>query len=218
MHRTLLIVPLLAATACSRPSRGDAPARADSSISQPAATPLREVRQMRPGAKVTVTGVVTVESGVVDAGFALQDGPQAIYVAADDTTTPLRAGQMARVTGTLADEHGLLVVRPATVEATGRTAPLPAYQLRTKRVGEITESMLVSVSGRVTGAVVDDRPYGWKIVIDDGSGRLQLFVPIHQTLDPPPYRAGQRLEAEGLSAQYDSTYEVITTKPLKIVQ
>lgn len=172
---------------------------------------------MRLGANVTVSGVVTVASGAVDAGFALQDGPQAIYVAADSTTR-LRAGQMVRVTGTLVDQHGLLAVKPATVEPIGQTAPLPAYQLRTKRVGEITESMLVSVAGRITGPVVDDRPYGWKIVVDDGSGPVQVFVPLHHPFDPTRYRAGQRLDVEGMSAQYDSTREVIATKPPRAVQ
>lgn len=216
MRRNLLIVPLLAASACTRPnpSRGTDPPRADSSAAAPVPMPLGKARELRPGAIVTVAGVVTVASGMVDAGFALQEGPRAIYVAADGGTH-LRAGQMVRVTGRLADRHGLLVMVPVKVEATGQTAPFPAYSIRTKRVGEVTEAMLVSVWGRVAGPVVDDRPYGWKIAIDDGSGPLQVFVPAHHPFDPARVRAGQRLSVEGMSAQYDSTYEVIATAPLR---
>jgi len=217
MRRHLLVLPLLALAACERPrpARGAGAPRGDSTASQPGSIRLTKARALPPGTNVTVEGVVTVPSGAVDAGFALQEGPQAIYVAADSTVR-VRAGQMVRVTGRLADQHGLLTVIPASVDTVGRTAPLPAYSLRTKRVGEITESMLVSVGGRISGAVVDDRPYGWKIPINDGSGPLQLFVPAHLPFDPTSYQRGRTLKVEGMSAQYDSTYEVIATKPLQL--
>jgi len=162
-----------------------------------------------------VGGVVTVASGAVDAGFAVQDGPQGIYVAADSGTR-VSAGQMVRLSGRLADQHGMLVVNPDSVRVTGRTEPFPAYQARTKRIGEVTESLLVGVRGRVTAPVVDDRPYGWKITIDDGSGPLQVFVPAHHAFDPSAYQVGQTIGVEGMSAQYDSTYEVVATAPLRI--
>ncbi|HYH78743.1 MAG TPA: hypothetical protein VEX86_03080 [Longimicrobium sp.] len=219
MRRHLLIIPLLALAACERqtPSRATDPPRADSTASRSGRTPLARVRTLPMGAAVTVEGVVTVPSGAVDSGFALQEGPRAIYVAADSATR-VAAGQMVRVAGRLADVHGLLVVNAASVDTVGRTAPFPAYSIRTKRIGEITESLLVSVKGRITGAVVDDRPYGWKIPINDGSGPLQVFVPTHHAFDPSPYRPGLTLQVEGMSAQYDSTYEVIATRPLQIVQ
>jgi len=217
MRRHLLVIPLLALAACERPqpTRGAGAPRGDSTASQPVSIRLIKARTLPPGTDVTVEGVVTVASGAVDAGFALQEGPQAIYVAADSGTR-VRPGQMVRVTGRLADQHGLLTLVPASVDTVGRTAPLPAYSLRTNRVGEITESMLVSVGGRISGAVVDDRPYGWKIRIDDGSGPLQLFVPAHHPFDPAAYKPGRTLKVEGISAQYDSTYEVIATKPLQL--
>lgn len=218
MHRPLLIIPLLALAACTRPSPardGDPPA--DSAAGQARPTPLTRVRLMKPGAEVTVNGVVTVGSGAVDAGFAIQDGPQGIYVAADSGTR-VSAGQTVRLTGRLADQHGLLVIEPDSVRATGRTQPFPPYHVRTKRVGEVTESMLVAVQGRITAPVGDDRPYGWKITINDGGGPLQVFVPAHHPFDPAAYQTGQTLAVEGMSAQYDSTYEVIATRPLRIVR
>jgi len=42
-----------------------------------------DARMAAPGARVTVDGVVTVPSGVIDAGFALSDGANGVHVAAD---------------------------------------------------------------------------------------------------------------------------------------
>ena len=54
------------------------------------------------------------------------------------------------------------------------------------------------------------------MVIDDGSGPLQLFIPAHQSFDPARIHTGQMVKAEGMSAQYDSTYEVIITSGVEI--
>lgn len=213
------IIPLLALAACTRPQP---PRQADTSPGgrgqgDSIARSVAWARELGPGARATLSGTVNVESGAVDAGFALQEGPRAVYVAAD-RGTHVAAGQVVRVAGRLADQHGLLVVIPDSVRVTGRTDPLPAYHLRTKRVGEVTEAMLVAVEGRITAPLVDDRPYGWKITINDGGGPLQVFVPAHHPFDPAAYKVGQAIGVEGMSAQYDSTYEVIATRPLTIVR
>jgi hypothetical protein len=217
MLRISRIVPLLALAACTRPEpprQAEAPpggsARTDS-----LATSIARAREIGPGARAALGGTVNVASGAVDAGFALQDGPRAIYVAADSGTR-LGAGQMVRVNGRLTDQHGLLVVIADSVRVTGRTAPFPAVHIRTRRIGEVTEALLVGVQGRITAPVVDDRPYGWKITIDDGGGPLQVFVPAHHAFDPAAYGVGEMIGVEGMSAQYDSTYEVIATGPLRI--
>jgi len=217
MRRHLPILPLLALAACAdpRPARDPGAARGDT-LARPGATTITRAHEMPAGTEVTVAGVVNVASGVVDAGFAMQEGPRAIYVAADSATR-LSPGQVVRVTGRLEDRHGLMVIRPGTVNVEGRTEVYPPYRIRTKRVGETTEGMLLGLEARVTAPVVDDRPYGWKITVDDGTGPLQVFVPAHQPFDPASVRPGQRLSVTGMSAQYDSTYEVITTEPLKAV-
>lgn len=214
MRRLSCPVALLAfaLTACNRsdpPGEGRVPPPPNFALS------LTRAREMGPGKVADVTATVNVPSGSVDAGFTLQQGSRGLYVAADSGTRVER-GQVVRVIGRLEDRHGLLTLVPDSVRTLGRAAPHPAYTLGTKRVGEDTEALLVVVRGRITAPVVDDRPYGWKITIDDGSGPLQIFVPAHQAFDLAAYRVGQTLTVEGMSAQYDATYEVITTAPLKL--
>lgn len=213
MRLHLIVVPLIALAACDRP---DPPRRAEAATDSSVATSLPAARERGAGARAALSGVVTVPSGAVDAGFAMQEGKHAIYVAADSGTRVV-AGQAVRVAGRLADRNGFLVVVPDTVRVVGRTDPFPAYHARTRRVGEATEAMLLAVEGRITSPVADDRPYGWKFMIDDGSGPLQVFVPAHHPFDPASITPGKTLQVEGMSAQYDSTYEVIATQPLQLV-
>lgn len=161
---------------------------------------------------VTVRGVVTVPSGAFDDGFAVQDRSGGVYVAA--VKAPAHAvGEVVRVTGTPVDDHGRLGVRPVSVEVVGRAAPPAPREVRTGAVGESMEGTLVRVRGRVRGALVDDRPWGWKAMLDDGSGPLLVFVPVGAGIDVGGIRDGASLEVVGFSGQYDEHYEVLPRAP-----
>ena len=98
------------------------------------------------------------------------------------------------------------------MEPLGRGAVAPAERIRTGAVGAATEGRLVRVEGTVARPIADDRPYGYKIWVDDGSGEVQVFVPVSTGIDPladPLVRAGDHLVAVGLSARYGDTYEVV---------
>ncbi|HEX2203450.1 MAG TPA: hypothetical protein VHG91_09145 [Longimicrobium sp.] len=176
---------------------------------RPGTLPVAEARRGALGATVEVSGVVTVPSGSLDRGFAVQDATGGIYVQATDSTVTYSAGQRVRVAGALAENHGLLGIGPAFVEVLGPAAAPAPRDVRTGEVGEATEGWLVRVRGTVTGDVVDDRPYGWKITIDDGSGPLLVFASASAWIDVGRVRAGQRIEAVGLSGQYDDHAEVL---------
>ncbi len=78
-------------------------------------------------------------------------------------------------------------------------------------VGEPVEGLLVRVGGRVTKAVEDDQPYGFKVYIDDGSGEIQVFVHIvdgQPVIDTASLAVDQDITVTGLAAQYEATYEV----------
>ena len=69
---------------------------------------------------------------------------------------------------------------------------------------------MVKVAGRAVTAVVSDLPYGHKLWIDDGSGRVQLFFAASAgDFGLERVRVGSRVVATGFSGQYDSTYEVL---------
>ncbi|HEU0055517.1 MAG TPA: hypothetical protein VFQ39_20155, partial [Longimicrobium sp.] len=160
------------------------------------------------GTQVSVTGVVTVSSGVMDAGFAVQDESGGIYVQADSSRA-FRVGQRVRVGGALTDDHGLLGILPDAVDLLRDAADPVPRAIPTGSVGEGTEGWLIETTGTVRGGVVDDRPYGWKVTIDDGSGPLLVFVPTGSRIDVRGVREGQRLRVTGLSAQYDDHHEII---------
>lgn len=196
------LAALLVLTACRR---GDAP---------PAT--IDQARAKSSGESVIVEGVVTVPSGVIDAGFAIADETGGIYVAADSTTR-YRSDQVVRVTGTLSDNHGLLVVTPTSIAAADGHPRARVTAGPASIVGERSEGSLVETTGTVTGPVVDDRPYGWKITIRDATGALLVFVPVGARIDVSGIRAGQRLRVRGFSGQYDDHHEILPRSQKDIV-
>ena len=170
---------------------------------------IQQVRASAVGSPVTVEGIVSVGSGVIDAGFAITDGEAGIHVAADSTTR-FSWGDRVRVTGTRGDVHGLASVRPGRVERLGAGTLPPQKPVRTGQVGEATEGWMVKVAGRAVTAVVSDLPYGHKLWIDDGSGRVQLFFPASGgDFGLERVTVGSNVTATGFSGQYDQTYEVL---------
>ena len=199
MHRSL-IVAVLAITAAAAP-----PAHAQ----DVRVTPLAQARERGPGATVLVEGIVSVPPGVFDGGFAIQDQTGGIWVMPPTDPVRLRLGQRVRVQGTLDDPNGQLAIHPAAIGPLGdRDAPAPRT-VRTGALGETDEGWLVRVRGRVAGEVVDDSPWGWKVMVDDGSGPVLVFVDAETNVDVRPFRAGDTVEVTGFAGQYDDHYEVV---------
>lgn len=90
------------------------------------------------------------------------------------------------------------------------TAPIPsARPVRTGAVDEASEGLLIRVRGRVAGEVVNDRPWGWKLMLDDGSGALLVFVDAQAGIDVSAIRPGQWLQVTGYSGQYEQHREIL---------
>jgi DNA/RNA endonuclease YhcR with UshA esterase domain len=157
---------------------------------------------------VTVEGIVTVPSGVVDAGFAVQDATGGIYVA--DSTRRWSAGARLRVTGRLSSIHGLLTLTGTGVHRIGHGRLPRPLRVRTASVGERTEGRLVTVRGTAVDSVQNDAPYGHKLRIDDGSGPVQIFFPAGAGgFEFAGIHPGARVSIVGFSGQYDQTQEVL---------
>ncbi len=202
MRRTLVTISV-AAVAIGALAASSPPPRAPQ-----LAYTIARARTLAVGRTVTVEGIVTVPSGVIDAGFAMQDASGGIYVA--DSSGHWRTGTRMRVTGRLASSHGLLTVAPAAVRRIGRGRVPRPRRLRTSAVGERTEGRLVTVRGTAVDSVQNDLPYGHKLWIDDGSGRVQVFFPAGAgAFDFAAIRRGTRVTATGFSGQYDQAYEVM---------
>ena len=207
MWRRCAVVLLLVLT-----SAGVAlPARADSSGS----VSIARARALPLGTVVTVDGTATTPSGAFessffDKGFGLQDRDAGIYVSiATDLNIAPRT--QVRVTGTLTDSFGLLILvpdDPAAVQAHGKGPKVRPSPRATGAIGEASEGRLVRVAGRITQAPASDLPFGFKFFVNDGSGELQIFVNTQTNIDLAGLLAGQLVSVTGFSSQFDTHYEI----------
>jgi len=150
------------------------------------------------------------ESSFFDKGFGLQDKSAGIYVSlqSDLGVAPRR---QARVTGTLQDSFGLLILvpgDPSDAKLHGAGPKVNAQWVTTGAVGEATEGRIVRVVGTITQAPTSDLPFGYKFFVDDGSGELQIFVNTQTGIDLSGLAAGQTVSVTGFSSQFDTHYEI----------
>ena len=199
MHRSLIVAVLAIAAAAAPPAHAQ----------EQRTTSLARAREQGPGATVLVEGIVSVPPGVFDGGFAIQDQTGGIWVLPPADPIRLRLGQRVRVQGTLDEPNGQLAIHAAAIGPLGdRDIPAPRV-VRTGQLGERDEGWLVRVRGRVAGEVVDDSPWGRKVLVDDGSGPVLIFVDAESNVDVSPFRAGATVEVTGFAGQYDDHYEVV---------
>ena len=184
----------------------------------PAATAISSARGVAVDTQVTIEGHVTVPPGTFasateEQGFALQDGSGGIYVSLA-TKVDLALDTKVRVTGQLkqVNEQTQLTANSASVQKVGDTMATSPKDVSTGSVNESVEGQLVRITGHVTKPVVDDRPYGYKVFVNDGSGEIQVFVHIVSNLlviDVSSLATGVNVKLTGLAGQYQSTYEVM---------
>ena len=204
----LLALALLVTAATSRTTLARPPL-ADNVIS------IAEARSLPLGTVVTINGSVTVPSGAFssstfDQGFAIQDRTGGIYVSTSDNLG-FAPRQQVRVTGTLADTvlPGLLVLVDVTnAKAHGSGPKVQAQPVTTGGVGEATEGSIVKITGTISQPIVNDLPFGFIIVVNDGSGDINVFVAASTGIDVSGLSPGQTIEVTGFSGQFADHFEV----------
>ena len=176
---------------------------------------IAEARSLPLGTVVTIDGSVTVPSGAFssstfDQGFAIQDKTGGIYVSTADNLG-FAPRQQVRVTGTLADTllPGLLVLVDVTeVKAHGSGSKVQPQPVATGDVGEATEGSIVRITGTITQPIVNDLPFGFIIVVNDGSCDVNVFVCASTGIDVSGLSPGQTIEVTGFSGQFADHFEV----------
>lgn len=187
--------------------------RATPPASNPKTISIAEARSLPLGTVVTVDGSVTVPSGAFssstfDQGFAIQDHTGGIYVSVADNLG-FAPRQQVRVTGELADSNGLLILINVTdIKAHGSGPKVQPLPVATGAVGEATEGRLVRIRGTITQPIFNDLPFGFIIVIDDGSGAVNSFVCASTGIDVSGLSQGQTIEVTGFSGQFADHFEV----------
>jgi uncharacterized protein YdeI (BOF family) len=170
--------------------------------------PIAASRLQTAGTLVAVEGVVTVASGALDDGFALQDASGGIYVSRTRGAA-VKTGERVRVSGEIILPNKQITIEPKQIDILGSGSVPAPVDIKTGAVGPATEGRLIRVQGKIIGKVEDDQPYGWKIYLDDGSGRLLVFVATATRIDIKPLRAGQLLRVTGFSGRYEQHTEVL---------
>lgn len=184
---------------------------------------IAQARTLPLGTVVTVDGSVTTPSGAFessffDKGFGLQDRSGGIYVSLQ-TNLNVAPRRQARVTGTLQDSFGLLILVPASpsdVKVHGAGPRVAPQWFATGAIGEATEGLLVRVVGTITQGPESDLPFGYKFFVDDGSGELQIFVNVQTGIDLSGLTVGQTVSVTGFSSQFDTHYEIDPRFPADI--
>lgn len=212
---TVLTASLLATGACS--DDGGNGGQDPDAAPEPEAVAIDLARAEVDGTQVTVEGYVSVAAGTFESatgelGFAIQDESGGIYIRTEETLD-LPVDTQVRVTGTLGDMNALRVVDAvmADIETLPGTQTVQPMTVATGDVNEDIEGWLVQVSGTLTRDVEDDSPYGLKVYIDDGSGEIQVFVHLIDSvgvIDTTGLATGSSIQVVGLVAQYLETYEV----------
>ena len=116
-----------------------------------------------------------------------------------------------RVTGTLADTvlPGLLVLVDVTsATAHGNGPKVQPLTVATGGVNEATEGSIVSITGTITQPIFNDLPFGFIIVVNDGSGDINVFVCASTGIDVSGLSQGQTVQVTGFSGQFADHFEV----------
>lgn len=212
-HRALLLVVPFAAllTGCSDelPKSEVLPPPDVVSIAEARALPANEYTQVEgfvsvpPGTFVTATG---------DFGFAIQDDTGGIYISLYDELKIL-IGAKVRVIGQIqqVSKQTVLVTNATGPEILQGVEKVMPKDVATGDVGESTEGQLVRVKGTVSNAIVEDKPYGIKAYVDDGSGEVEVYVCFagdKPLIDTTKLVKGTAVEITGFSQQYLDRYEI----------
>ena len=176
---------------------------------------IAQARSLALGTEVTIDGLVTVASGTFssstfDQGFAIQDSTGGIYVSVP-VNHSLEPRQQVRVTGTLADnvQPGLLVLTDVTaIKVMGKGRAVRPILVATGDVGESTEGTIVRITGTITQPIVNDLPFGFIVVVNDGSGEVNVFVSASTGIDVSGLSQDQTVEVTGFSSQFADHFEV----------
>jgi DNA/RNA endonuclease YhcR with UshA esterase domain len=191
-------------------------------------TPLAQAREAGAGANVLVDGIVSVPPGVFDGGFAIQDRTGGIWVLPPADPVLLRLGQRVRIRGTLDNPNNQLAIVPSAMQLFDfrgapadmqvETAPDPRG-VRTGEVDEGEEGWLVRVRGTVVTQPENDAPWGWKVMVDDGTGAVMVFIDSETDVRAEDFRPGAEVEVTGFAGQYDDHYEVVprTREDVRVV-
>jgi hypothetical protein len=164
---------------------------------------IARARTAATGTRLRIRGVVTLPSGMVEAGSAvIADASGAILVRTNAASSRLLRGQLVELSGTRSTKSGMASLRMTAPALVLGTQPEPAAIRRaTGAVGERDEATLVIVRGVVRDGPRRTSGGGLTLTVDDGSGPLRVFVAAGTGVSAHAIPAGAWVEVRGVVGQ-----------------
>ena len=194
-------------TPTSTPAAGSATASGTGSPSAtPAGVPLVSIGEARAAASGThlrIRGVVTAQSGLLEAGSAIvQDSTGAILVRTGSLAGSLSLGQLVELDGTRATKAGMLSLRVTLPPLRlGTLADPSPIRRATGALGEADEAHVVISRGVVSTSVSRPRGGAVSFAIDDGSGPIRVTISPRSGIATGSVKRGGWLEVRGVLGQ-----------------
>lgn len=211
MPRDVADVAVVAPLASGSPA-ASAPASAAASASpvpsgmdehSPDVVTIAVARGHARNARLTVAGVVTLGTGIIDPTTAVvEDGTGAIVLRLATDAGALWTGERVEVTGTRSTLRGMETLRVTELPRRLGSAPLPVpLQVRTGHAGEAHEGRRVQVRGAVVANARRAPGGGAWFDLDDGSGPLRVFLSASLAAVGTNLPAGAWVEVRGVLGQ-----------------
>ena len=172
---------------------------------------IKEARKKEKDAEILVQGIVTVLPGTLSANYIyIQDETGGIQVYSSKKNFPnLSLGQKVTVLGTLSEAYNEKRINIQTAQditiLSQEKEPEP-LNLKTGQINEDSEGMLVKVTGKVV------EPRGNLFYLDDGSGKVKIYIDPDTKIEKPRLKEGQEIEVTGIVSQYKEPYRILPRK------
>lgn len=165
---------------------------------------IAEVKDQKLGSQIRTHGFVTVPFGVfAEDQFYLGDEDSGIKIDFDGETPPdLELGDEIEISCTIEESHGENYINVAedseiSIVRTGLPEPRAEF-VATGEVDESYEGRLVDLAGEIA------ETSGATFWIDDGSGRVKIYVKDSTGIDVPDKRVGDWAKITGIVSQWDT--------------
>lgn len=168
---------------------------------------IKEARDKAKGEEVLIEGTVVAEPNLLGKRiFYIQDATSGIQVYLSKGDLPkLKQGQKVKILGDISEyyqEKRIKIFSAQDITQNGESEIKP-LAIKTSEAGENLEGRLVEVKGEVV------ETSGSTFYLDDGSGKLKIYLKESAAIEKPKFKKGFQLSVSGILSQYKETYRLL---------
>lgn len=170
--------------------------------------PIKLAKTKEKGSRVLIEGIVSASPGTFsNRYFYIQDQTSGIQVYFSKEDWPeLPLGWKIRVLGELSEaynEKRIKISQKGDISILGKDKEVSPLSLKTGQIKEEQEGLLVSVRGKII------EPSGNIFYLDDGSGKIKIYLDPDVKIEKPPLKSGVEIMVIGIVSQYKDTYRIL---------